>query len=53
MVGALVGSGALPLQPEAFEAELRDSLPGDRLELNLQAARRGLEEARRLTAGPG
>jgi indolepyruvate ferredoxin oxidoreductase beta subunit len=53
MVGALVGSGALPLQTEALEAELRGSLPSDRLELNLQAARRGLEEARRLTAGPG
>jgi indolepyruvate ferredoxin oxidoreductase beta subunit len=53
MLGALVGSGALPLPTEAFEAELRDSLPSDRLELNLQAARRGLEEARRLAASPG
>ncbi len=51
MVGVLVGSQALPLQPEAFEAELRDSLPSDKLELNLQAARRGLEEAKRLRAG--
>jgi indolepyruvate ferredoxin oxidoreductase beta subunit len=51
MVGALVGSGALPLETETLEAELRTSLPGDRLELNLRAARRGLEEARRLTAG--
>jgi indolepyruvate ferredoxin oxidoreductase beta subunit len=47
MTGMLVGSGALPLPAEAFEAELRDSLPGDKLELNLQAARRGVEEARR------
>jgi len=53
MVGALVGSGALPLEAEAFEDELRESLPGDRLELNLQAARRGLEEARKLAASPG
>jgi indolepyruvate ferredoxin oxidoreductase beta subunit len=47
MAGALVGSRALPLAPEALEAELRDSLPSDKLELNLQAARRGLEEASR------
>ena len=53
MAGALVGSRALPLEPEALEAELRDSLPSDRLELNLQAARRGLEEASRRGAGPG
>ena len=51
MAGALVGSQALPLEPENLEAELRDSLPSDRLELNLQAARRGLEEARRRGAG--
>jgi indolepyruvate ferredoxin oxidoreductase beta subunit len=53
MAGALVGSHALPLEPEDLEAELRDSLPSDRLELNLQAARRGLEEASRRGAGPG
>jgi len=47
MAGALVGSRALPLEPEALEAGLRDSLPSDKLELNLQAARRGLEEASR------
>jgi indolepyruvate ferredoxin oxidoreductase beta subunit len=47
MTGALVGSGALPLSAEAFEAALRESLPSDKLELNLQAARRGLEEASR------
>jgi len=52
MAGALVGSQALPLEPEDLEAELRDSLPSDRLELNLQAARRGLEEASRRGAGP-
>jgi indolepyruvate ferredoxin oxidoreductase beta subunit len=51
MVGVLVGSRALPLPPEAFEAELRDSLPSDKLELNLRAARRGLDEASRLGAG--
>jgi indolepyruvate ferredoxin oxidoreductase beta subunit len=51
MAGALVGSEALPLRTEAFEAELRESLPSDRLDLNLQAFRRGLEEARRQGAG--
>jgi len=47
MTGVLIGSGALPLPVEAFEATLRESLPSDKLELNLQAARRGLEEASR------
>jgi len=53
MVGALVGSGSLPLTPEGLEAALRASLPSDKLELNLQAARRGLEEASRHRAGQG
>jgi indolepyruvate ferredoxin oxidoreductase beta subunit len=44
MLGALVGSDALPLGPEAFEPELRESLPADKLELNLQAFRRGVLE---------
>jgi len=51
MVGALVGSQALPLGPEAFEAELRESLPSERLDLNLKAFQRGLAEARRRGAG--
>ena len=46
MVGALVGSQALPLGPEGLEAALRDSMPGDKLEMNLTAVRRGLEEAK-------
>ena len=50
MAGALVGSQALPLRQEALEAELRESLPSDKLDLNLRAVRRGLEEARRLGA---
>jgi indolepyruvate ferredoxin oxidoreductase beta subunit len=50
MAGALVGSRALPLEPEGLEAALRESMPGDKLEMNLQAARRGLEEARVRTA---
>ena len=44
MLGALVGSGALPVGPEAFEPELRESLPADKLDLNLQAFRRGVLE---------
>jgi indolepyruvate ferredoxin oxidoreductase beta subunit len=50
MAGALVGSRTLPLEPEGLEAALRESMPGDKLEMNLQAARRGLEEARVRTA---
>ncbi len=44
MMGTLVGSGLLPLGADAFEAELRESLPPDRLEMNLEAFRRGIAE---------
>jgi indolepyruvate ferredoxin oxidoreductase beta subunit len=44
MVGALVGAGVLPLGAEEFELELQESLPDDRLDLNLKAFRRGLAE---------
>jgi indolepyruvate ferredoxin oxidoreductase beta subunit len=44
MLGALVGSGALPAGPEALEPELRGSLPPDKLDMNLQAFRRGVLE---------
>jgi len=46
MVGALVGAGLLPLGPEEIELEFQESIPGDRLELNLKAFRRGLAEAK-------
>jgi indolepyruvate ferredoxin oxidoreductase beta subunit len=46
MVGALVGAGVLPLAAEEFELELRESLPADRLDLNLKAFRLGLTEAK-------
>jgi indolepyruvate ferredoxin oxidoreductase, beta subunit len=46
MVGALVGAGLLPLGPEEIELEFQESIPGDRLELNLKAFRRGLSEAK-------
>jgi indolepyruvate ferredoxin oxidoreductase beta subunit len=46
MVGALAGAGVLPLTPEELELELQESLPGDRLDLNLKAFRRGLAEVR-------
>ncbi len=44
MLGALVGSDALPVGPEAFELELRESLAPDKLDANLQAFRRGILE---------
>jgi len=46
MVGALVGAGVLPLAAEELELELQESLPGDRLDLNLKAFRRGLAEVK-------
>jgi indolepyruvate ferredoxin oxidoreductase beta subunit len=42
MMGTLVGSGLLRLGAEPFEAELRESLPADRLAMNLEAFRRGI-----------
>ncbi|MDI6857574.1 MAG: indolepyruvate oxidoreductase subunit beta [Dehalococcoidia bacterium] len=42
MMGALVGAGLLPIGAAAFEAELRDSFAGERLETNLAAFRRGM-----------
>jgi indolepyruvate ferredoxin oxidoreductase beta subunit len=44
MAGALVGADVLPLAAEEFELELQESLPADRLDLNLKAFRRGLAE---------
>lgn len=44
MLGALVGSGALPVGLEAFEVELRESLPAGKLDLNLKAFQRGIHE---------
>ena len=53
MVGALVGAGLLPVGSEEIELEFQESLPGDRLELNLKAFRRGLAEAKaRQTTAP-
>jgi indolepyruvate ferredoxin oxidoreductase beta subunit len=46
MVGALVGTGVLPLTAKEFEIELQESMPGDRLDLNLKAFRRGLAEVK-------
>lgn len=42
MMGTLVGSGLLPLGAEPFESELRESLPPDRLTMNLEAFHRGI-----------
>jgi indolepyruvate ferredoxin oxidoreductase beta subunit len=44
MLGALVGSGTLPAGAEAFEAELRESMPPDKVDLNIEAFRRGMLE---------
>ncbi len=41
MVGALLGTGQLSLDVEDIKAELRESLPPDRLELNFEALSRG------------
>jgi len=44
MAGALVGADVLPLAAQEFELELQESLPADKLDLNLKAFRRGLAE---------
>ena len=46
MVGALMGAGVLPLTAKEFELEFQESLPGDRLDLNLKAFRAGLAEVK-------
>ena len=46
MAGALVGTAVLPLAAKQFELELEESLPADRLDLNLKAFRRGLAEVK-------
>jgi indolepyruvate ferredoxin oxidoreductase beta subunit len=43
MAGALLGTGVLSLTEEDFKAELRESLPPDRLDLNFQALARGMK----------
>ena len=44
MMGTLVGVGLLPIGATPFEEEMRESLPSDRLEMNLKAFRRGIQE---------
>ena len=43
MAGALLGTGQLDLTPEDITNELRESLPPDRLQLNLTALERGMK----------
>ena len=43
MVGALVAVALLPLSREVFERQLKDSMSGDRLAVNLQAFGKGFE----------
>lgn len=44
MVGALVGTGLLPLKKDMFEKQLKASFDGERLALNLQAFRMGIAQ---------
>jgi indolepyruvate ferredoxin oxidoreductase beta subunit len=53
MAGALIGSETLPLDVGALEVQLRESLPGDKLEMNLVAIQRGLDEAKSRSAAAG
>jgi hypothetical protein len=39
-----VGTDALPLTAKEFELEFQESLPSDRLDVNLKAFRAGLAE---------
>lgn len=43
MAGALLGTGQIDLTPEDITNELRESLPPDRLALNLTALERGMK----------
>lgn len=43
MAGALLGTGQIDLTPEDITNELRESLPSDRLALNLTALERGMK----------
>jgi indolepyruvate ferredoxin oxidoreductase, beta subunit len=43
MVGALLGTGQLTLTVDDIKAELQESLPPDRLELNYEALARGMK----------
>jgi indolepyruvate ferredoxin oxidoreductase beta subunit len=47
MLGALAGSGWLPIAPEAFDAVLADRFGDDLLRVNRAAFRLGAEEASR------
>ena len=42
MVGALAGSSYLPLKVASFEQILKETFSGDKLEMNLEAFRRGV-----------
>lgn len=43
MLGALTGSGILPIRKQAVEKELEQILPSDRLSLNLKAFKMGFQ----------
>ncbi|MBF0508412.1 MAG: indolepyruvate oxidoreductase subunit beta [Deltaproteobacteria bacterium] len=46
MLGALAGTGALPLDQDDYKAALKDIIPPKKLEINLAAFDRGLAEGR-------
>jgi indolepyruvate ferredoxin oxidoreductase beta subunit len=46
MLGALIGSSAVPLSIEEVEQEIRDTFPESTLDLNLQALDLGFQETK-------
>ena len=44
MLGALVGSGAMGIGLEEAEAEVRATIPGSKIDINLKALKRGYHE---------
>jgi len=43
LIGALVGSGILPIDKKSMELVLRESFPGGKLETNMVAFNKGME----------
>jgi indolepyruvate ferredoxin oxidoreductase beta subunit len=46
MIGAAAGISALPLDREGFEVVISETMPADKLELNLQAYDWGVNEVK-------
>jgi len=43
LIGALVGSGIFPIDKKSMELMLRESFPGEKLEINMVAFNKGME----------